>query len=365
MEISEFRDIKKSQKPGDFAAQEVTSGIPIPAVQRVRLFSSSDWEEFVEEWAHSLKNTYSKIQRYAGSGDKGCDVVGFINDTGFKGIWDNYQCKHYDHSLSPSDVWLEIGKIIYYSYIGEYKSPRKYYFAAPMDIGLKLKKLLQDPSSIKSCLIENWTNHCQDKITSTCQIFLDEALLAHIESFDFSTFSSLSVVDLINGHSKTQFYATRFGGGLAQRPPAASPPLEIHDTESRYIKQLMEAYSDHLQETINQVASIISRPDIGKHFSRARENFYHAESLRNFARDTVPEGTFEALQDEVYHGVIDICESFHADGFIRAKATVSKAGDLSLTSNALCTKIKIQDKHGICHQLSNDDRLAWVRKKNG
>ncbi len=362
MEIYECRDLKKQKQFGDFSAQEVASGSPIPPVQRVRLFSPSEWEEFIEEWARSLNEGYSKIQRYAGSGDKGCDVVGFMDKSGFEGIWDNYQCKHYDHPLSPSDIWIEIGKVIYYTYIGEYKPPRTYYFASPMDIGLKLKKMLQSPSSIKIGVIENWANYCQDKITSTCSISLDGALHAYINSFDFSIFNSLSVVDLIEGHSKTQYYTIRFGGGLAQRPSVVDPPLEIHDIESRYVQQLMEAYSDHLQEKIDQITLITSRPDIAKHFSRARETFYHAESLRNFARDTVPEGTFESLQDEVYHGVIDICEASHEDGFMRVRATTSKAGDLSLTTNALCQRIKIQDRHGICHQLANDDRLTWVKK---
>ncbi len=46
-------------------------------------------------------------------------------------------------------------------------------------------------------------------------------------------------------------------------------------------------------------------------YLRQRERFYHAESLKNFARDTVPTGTFDALQDEIYHGVIDVCEDYH------------------------------------------------------
>jgi hypothetical protein len=41
------------------------------------------------------------------------------------------------------------------------------------------------------------------------------------------------------------------------------------------------------------------------HLDRAREDFYRAESLRVFSRATVPEGTFETLQDEVFSGVVD------------------------------------------------------------
>ncbi|MGL9649951.1 hypothetical protein Q7I60_18615, partial [Escherichia coli] len=93
---------------------------------------------------------------------------------------------------------------------------------------------------------------------------------------------------------------------------------------------------------------------------RQRERFYHAESLKNFARDTVPAGTFDALQDEIYHGVIDVCEDYHLSGFARMKETMKHATTIAVTSNPLVTSIKTQDRQGICHQLANDDRLIWV-----
>ena len=96
------------------------------------------------------------------------------------------------------------------------------------------------------------------------------------------------------------------------------------------------------------------------HNSTTRERFYHAESLRNFARDTVPEGTFDALKDEVYHGVVDVCEGAHPTGFERMRATVTQAAQVAVTSNPLAPATKAQDRQGICHQLANDDRLIWV-----
>ena len=97
-----------------------------------------------------------------------------------------------------------------------------------------------------------------------------------------------------------------------------------------------------------------------KDYLRQRVRFYHAEALRNFARDTVPEGTFDALQDEVYHGVVDISESDHASGFDRMKATVTQASQIAMTANPLAPATKAQDRQGICHQLANEDRLTWV-----
>jgi hypothetical protein len=99
---------------------------------------------------------------------------------------------------------------------------------------------------------------------------------------------------------------------------------------------------------------------LNRDFLRQRERFYYAEALRNFARDTVPEGTFESLQDEIYYGVVEICEGLHANGFERMKATIAHATQIAATSNPLAPATKTQDRQGICHQLANDDRLTWV-----
>lgn len=344
-----------------YSAEHVISGIPIPKMKRIEFFSPDEWEEFTEEWASSLVSEYSKIARFAGSGDKGLDVVGFITNSTFDGGWDNFQCKHYDNPLQPNNIWVEIGKIIYYSFIGDYPPPRTYYFVSPKGVGTKLAKYLASPEQLKTESRSNWASHCQDDITSTQPIPLTGALLAYFDQFNFSIFSYKSSVELVNEHSKTAFHAVRFGGGLRTRPPVASPPDEIDSLESRYIQQIFEAYSDHTNETIPDVSCLNDKPELKKDFVRQRERFYSAESLRNFSRDTVPAGTFESLQEEVYQGVVDACESEHVDGLARMRGTILQSGQLSLTSNPLSSVMKVQDKQGICHQLANTDRLTWVK----
>lgn len=340
------------------SAGHVYSGIPMPKPMRVTTFSPAEWESFTQEWATSLKNSYARVSRYGGSGDQGVDVAGFVSDNGWEGGWENYQCKHYDHPLNPSDIWVEIGKIIYYSYKQEYPPPLKYYFIASRDIGTKLGKMIGNPDKLKEEARKNWEKYCQNQITETFSIPLDGDLLVWFENFDFSIFSTKSVVDLISGHAKTPFHSVRFGGGLPPRPAIKKPPEEYEQIESRYIQQLFIAYSDNLGESVNHVTDLCL--PLKDDFLRQRERFYHAESLRNFARDTVPEGTFESLQDEIFHGVIDTCDGNHEDGLACMKATLSESARISITSNPLEKAIKIQDRQGICHQLANDDRLLWV-----
>ncbi len=345
------------------SVSHISSGIPIPATLRVQVFSPDDWEMFTEEYASSLEATYSKVRRFGGAGDMGIDVACFHTDQGFAGGWDNYQCKRYDHALRPGDIWVEIGKIIYYSFSGEFVPPHKYYFCASRGIGTTLERLLNDTTKLKAKCREAWPEKCEGRITSTDTTPLAGDLLAYFEAFDFSIFTSKSVLELVQGHATTQFHAVRFGGGLPPRPIHAPPPDQPQRHESRYIRQLLDAYGEHAGAEFADLTVLGANSTLTGNFRRQRERFYHAEALRNFARDTVPEGTFAQLQDEIFHGVIDVCESNHSNGFERMTAAVSQAASIASTSNPLSPATNTQDRQGICHQLANDDRLKWVVKK--
>ena len=356
-----MKELKPQESLTTPSSAHVTSGIPVPKAIRVKNFSPDEWEEFTEEWGTSLKGFYIKVSRFGGSGDYGVDVAGFYTNNGFEDVWDNYQCKRYAHPLRPSDIWVELGKIIYYSYIGEYIPPRKHYFVASQGVGTTLEKLLNKPTELRTKLIENWDEHCKSKITITKNIELNDSLLSYVNTFDFTVFSSKSHIELIEAHSHTGFHAVRFGGGLPERPNPESPPIAPQVSESRYIRQLLDAYGDYLETSLPDLSTLTSYSTLERDFRRQRERFYHAEALRNFARDTVPEGTFSELQDEVYHGVIDVTDTDYPNGYKRMKSTVTQASTVALTANPLASVTKSQDRQGICHQLANEDRLKWVR----
>ncbi|KYO50489.1 hypothetical protein PJ900_21460 [Tistrella mobilis] len=353
-------EIKPRQPLTTATADHAQSGLPLPKPARVRMFSPEEWEEFIEEWATSLGCAYVKVRRFGGSGDMGVDIGGFTEESLFRGIWDNHQCKHYDHPLRPSDIWVELGKVVYYSHLGEYTPPRSYFFACPQGIGTTLEKLLGDPEKLKQGLRDSWGRYCLKGITDKCEVPLIGDLLTHFETFPFSIFSSKSLLELIDGHSRTIYHSVRFGGGLRPRPAVPVPPTDPHPEESRYIRQLFDAYGDHLGTPIGSTGDLTAYPELSQDFLRQRERFYHAESLKNFARDTVPDGIFAALQNEIFYGVIDLCEDAHASGFYRMKATMAQAAQVAVTSNPLALATKTQDRQGICHQLANEDRLNWV-----
>ncbi len=346
-----------SATPG--TAANVQFGIPRPPQQQLLLYSPEEWEEFIREWVHHLKKQYSKVLRVGGAGDMGIDVGGFTDDKRLLGVWDNYQCKHYAKALTPSEVTPEIAKVLWHSFKKHYAAPRRYYFVAPMECGITLKKLLLKPEDLRTYVRDHWSKQCARAVTEDETIALDGEFEQYFNAFDFTVFDQRSLLEVLDEHRNTPYHAIRFGGGLPARPKVDAPPFEEKEHSSRYVQQLFEAYSEHTKAGVSDLAGLSARQDLADHFHRQREFFYHAEALRNFARDTVPAGTFEDLQSEVHAGVADVEAAAHADGYARVNAVTQTAVGLSITSNALISAIKVQDCKGICHQLANEDRLRW------
>lgn len=289
----------------------------------------------------------------------GRDIIAF--DKADPVIWDNYQCKHYKAGLMPGEIWVELGKLVYYTYTQEYTYPRKYTFVAPQGAGTKLSNLLRKPDKLKDQLIDNWDKHCREGITSTAEVKLDASLRTYLDSLDFSIFEAAAPLRLIDQHAKTRWHAARFGGGLPARPKHALPPASVAAHEVTYVRSLLDAYSDHLKHPVQTTADLNSHEDVKEHFNDARLEFYSAEALRAFSRDTLPPGAFEELQDELHGGIKDEMRGIHPDGYRRVMSVVKTAKLLPITDHALKDRLSLPDKGGICHQLANDGKVRWVK----
>lgn len=328
----------------------------VPAIDLLRVFSPGQWEDFALEWAHSLKSRYQRVERCGGAGDLGRDVVAFVSDD----EWHNYQCKHYKEPLQPSQVVLELGKLCYFVHEKAFSAPSEYYFIAPQGAGNSLSLLVKQPEDLRARLIKDWATKCEEHITATKKVPLTGGLLDFVQGFDFSIVSYVPPMDLIEQHARTRWHAARFPGGLPPRPPAEVPDIDEEKFESPYISRLLEAYSDHTGVPLT-VADLAEHEPLHRHLLRSRERFFHAESLRNFSRDTLPPRQFEDLQEEFFDAVIDTVEgTSHADGFERVKAATGVAQQLDPTNNALRQVLGVKDKAGICHQLADNARLKWV-----
>ena len=359
-DLNHFELTEPQSKTESSSSHRVLYGKLITPRQHLLLFSAEEWELFLEEWGTFQKSKYHLVTRLGGANDYGIDVACFHTEKGFSGDWDNYQCKYYKGApLAPGTAIPEVGKLLWHIYNNNLTTPKKYYFFSPKDCGQSLKKLLLNSQKLKEKLFEEWDSWCSKTITTTRTIPLEGNFKIFAENFNFNIFKYKPVNEVIEEYRNTPYYSTRFGGGLKERPTPLIPPAKHQTNETRYIEQLQHAYADN-KKIKKEDFKICNFPNFEQHFIRQRESFYFAESLRTFARDCVPLGTFEELQNDMLDGVIDTAEEDHKDGLAKLKKVLNESKSVPLDANGLFQVIRVKDRFGICHQLANDDKLKWV-----
>lgn len=327
--------------------------------QVISHYSGDQWEEFVDELVEGIQATlgYVLVKRMGGPGDLGIDVAGFKTASGLESGWDCYQCKQYAAPLQPSDAWPEIMKIFRAVVAGECAMPDAYLFVAPKGAGLKLSKMLSQPTKAKAAFISWMATHTPTPVMSAGERTAADALVA---ATDFAIFDALQARHVISMHASTRYYALRFNSPLPERPQPEAVPGAYTRDERRYVDQLVSAYRERHPTDYLDRDNVAAHPTRGRHFKRQRQAFFRAESLRVYARESTPDGTFEALQADVHAGVVELAESDHADGYARAQAVLQASASIDLNSHRLVERADLDDRKGICHQLVNDERLTWV-----
>lgn len=367
--MTDFESIEPPAIQTDCTPQQILTGPPIDPLDRVKIYSADQFEDFIKEWAYfflqKISGKYERVMRFGGSGDQGRDIVAYAQLQPAP-VCDYFQCKHYDHPLSVSDVLPELAKLCYFTFVGTIPVPKEYRFVAPYDVSADLGRLLESPDELRNELVRKWTatskNSIKRRIISGQDVTLDNGLLQHVRDFDFSRVGCKPIHEVIDEHRRTVRYAPRFGGGLTKSLPSDQPPpAEIAPQETRYVEQLLEAYRDNTNDAALELTGLPSLEKLFRHFQRSRERFYCAETLREFAKDSLPDGTtFTAVQDQVFDAVVDVVESDHACGLTRLDATTRTAQSIHVANHPLGSYVKPKSLQGICHQLANDDRLKWV-----
>jgi hypothetical protein len=241
---------------------------------------------------------------------------------------------------------------------GFYRLPDRYVFVAPRGCGPTLNRLLSKPTELRKKFVEQL-----DAGGPATRLYDQQSLLSIrdlAETADFSVFQSLEFNEMLDVHRETPYYAVRFGALLPARPPVGQTPAAPAPDEATYLKKLVDVYNEQDPASGADAQAVTSHAKFGPHLQRQREAFYSAEALRLYARDSVPDGTFELLQDDVYTGVVDTADADHPSGLARLRAVLTQSGQLDLGAHALISVSKLQDRQGICHQLANGERLTWV-----
>jgi hypothetical protein len=354
---------KPSQTPVTVVAPMMAMPPTLTPKQILVHHSADEWEEFIYEWVSALKEAdYVDVVRMGGSNDRGADIAAFLTMSKTDGPWHCFQCKHYDKAISGTVAYPEILKI--HSAVAErqYKVlPERYVFVAPK-VGGSFIQLLAKPSTLRTAFFE-WADKNATKLAQEYgEAPLKRALHLAGQS-DFSRFEAGNLDRILEQHSTTPHHVRRFGTRLPDRPAVPAAPADHAPEETRYVQQLLDVYHEKWGCSPNAPDEARAHHKAGPNLQRQREAFYCAEQLRMFARDSVPEGTFESLQSDVYSGVSEVEEDDFPTGYARMKAVLAAARDMQLGSNVLIHYVKPEDRKGICHQLANEDRLTWVQEE--
>ena len=224
----ELIDIQKPLGIRRLSNTDALLGPVIDPLDRLRIIDEDSYEDMLAEWAVGyLPNKYYTIKQFGGSGDKGRDICAFTDDS--LSVFDMFQCKHYDHKIVLSDIFVEFGKLIHYTFIKAYSIPQSYFIVSPQGISTSLWDLISKPDDLKKKILNDWDEKISSKITAKYNIPLSKEYKAYIESFDFSIIKSLEPLMFIEQFQTTSYHACRFGVGLINQRIYSVFPISLHE----------------------------------------------------------------------------------------------------------------------------------------
>lgn len=326
--------------------------------RHILALDDADLERFVLRWAQ-VKTTpnYHAFQRFAGAGDMGRDVVGFLTNASHEGPWHNFQCKQLGRrNLGVGTALLDLGKILHFSHQGKFTLPERFTFVAPRGLARPLEDLIFNPTSLKQTMIEKWDEYCGTKIERGKTIAMDAPLLTHINKFDFSCVNRCSLDDILTDPAAKPALAAMFGTDPGSPPPGVVPAA-VEPGELRYADALMRAYGERDNCSYACHDDIVVHDVHGQHFFEQRERFYAADAFSRFYRDNTLAEEISALEDEMYHGIIEKHRETHIDSLARVNAVMGQAAAV-LPGGPLARHARVQVRQGICHHFVNNSRIA-------
>lgn len=134
-----------------------------------------------------------------------------------------------------------------------------------------------------------------------------------------------------------------------------------------YVSALLAAYSEELGMIIDTPKALEAYERFFSHFNRQRKDYYSAETIRRFVRDTlISSFQFDVLKEEIYNGIIDVHEQDYSTGYKRLVADLQQAAITNTSKSLLDSKLHCIgncERKGVCHMLVNDCRIKWVKTK--
>jgi hypothetical protein len=326
-----------------------------PIVKIVRAYDSTEWEVFISEWQKGLQG-YVAVKRLGGAGDHGRDVIGLCGPEACQGVWDNFQCKHYETPLSTPKACEDAGKIIFHAFQKVFAAPRRCTFVAPRGPTTELRDMLLNPDKFRQEVLKTWDVRVAGRIAAGETHKLEGRLATYVQNYDYTSFDYATLDEILDDHRRTAYWASRFGGHLPP-PPVGKTPKTIAAKETVYVAKLLDVYAAIAGQAISTVADLSTHPDWSQDLQRQRVRFYDAEAFMAHYRDQTEPGTIEDFADQIFDA-IDPSLRVSGSGQKRLTAALTTAAQATPTS-VLAPQAKVRVKQGVCHQLANDHRVTW------
>lgn len=311
-------------------------------------------EKLVREWAEQQKSKYYLAKRFAGAGDMGRDVVGFYSESKHEGEWDNYQCKQYNKALPTEQGMLEIGKILYFSFLKKFSIPKNYYFVAPKGVNRNLEEFIFNPEKFKKGLIENWDKYCKKIL-----IPLNPQLTKFIESYDFGSIQIVDVDTIVLDENFKNILVEWFGGEMLPAPDGVVP-AQIQSEESTYIQHILMAYSEYDNIDYRHFKDLNGHSDFEIDLEIQRERYFSADAFKRFYRDNTVGNILDSLEKQVFNGIYDTSKKSYSNGYDCMCSVMSQAASV-IPSGKLAVHAKVDVKQGYCHHFVSGGMLKWIK----
>jgi hypothetical protein len=299
---------------------------------------------------------YHAVKRLGGPGDLGRDVIGLCSPEACQGVWDNFQCKHYETTLGVAAACEDAGKIIFHAYRGEFIPPRRCSFVAPRGPNTALRKMLLNPDKFRDEVIATWDVRVAPNVVEGEKHILTGGLAAFVQAYDFMSFTFATLEEVLDDHRKTAYWASRFGGELPPPNLGVTPAL-IAPEETIYVKKLLDVYAEETGMHFGSADDLVAYTKWRDDLQKQRVRFYDAEAFMATYRDQTEPGTIESFADEIMDAV-DPTLATLSSAHSRLSAALSAAGQAAPAS-VLAPRAKVRVKQGVCHQLANADRVTW------
>jgi hypothetical protein len=322
----------------------------------ILIMDDDELEQFTRLWVERLSG-YREVHRFAGPGDKGRDVVGFLTAQRHLGEWDNYQCKQYRQRLGLNEGLLAVGKVLYWASRAEFTAPRRFYFVAPKGLNQKLTALVDKPSEFKKTLVDKWDIACGSKIISGQKIDIDPALAKALDSFDYSSIHKITVDGMLADSSIKRLLFETYGADPGDYPRGTIPP-DIGVEELKYLRALVDAYEEREKVSFADHNAVFSHQTYGPDLREHRERYFEADAFQKFYRDNTSPDIIATFRRDIHFGIKAKLKEPAADTLTRIDAVMGHASMIT-PAGPLAKYAYVPVKQGICHHLVNDEEISW------